>query len=128
MASKQAVIGFLLLCGMVGLSGCASRPPAATLEQLSKADLAVKQADKTKAPEYASVELYTAREQLTSAQQALNKKDYAEARRMAERALVNAQLAETMAGAAQTRQAATELQQSVQDLRREVDQQAARSR
>jgi len=128
MTSKQAVRGFLLLCGVVVLSGCASRPPAATLEQLSKADLAVKQADKSKAPEYASLELYTAREQLASAQQALHKKDYAEARRLAERALVNAQLAETMAGAAQTRQASTELRQSVEDLRHEVDQQAARSR
>lgn len=128
MVSKQAVIGLLLLCGMVALSSCASRPPAATLEQLSKADLAVKQADKSKAPEYASLELYTAREQLTSAQQALNRKDYAEARRLAERALVNAQLAETMAEAAQTRQAATELQQSIGDLRREADQQAMRNR
>jgi predicted exporter len=128
MVRKQAVIGLLLLCGVVGLSGCSSRPPAATLEQLSKADLAVKQADKSKAPEYASLELYTAREQLTSAQQALNRKDYAEARRLAERALVNAQLAESMAEAAQTRQAATELQRSVEDLRREVDQQAVRSR
>src|SRR5215467_15032916 len=112
MVRKQAVLGLLLLCGVVGLSGCASRPPAATLEQLSKADLAVKQADKSKAPEYASLELYTAREQLTGAQQALNRKDYAEARRLAERALVNAQLAETMAEAAQTRHAATELQNS----------------
>jgi chromosome segregation ATPase len=128
MVRKQAVLGLLLLCGVVGLSGCASRPPAATLEQLSKADLAVKQADKSKAPEYASGELYTAREQLASAQQALNRKDYAEARRLAERALVNAQLAESMAVAAQPRQAATELQNSVQDLRREVDQQAVRSR
>lgn len=128
MISKHVVRGFLLLCGVVVLSSCASRPPAATLEQMSKADLAVKQADKSKAPEYASLELYTAREQLTSAQQALNRKDYAEARRLAERALVNAQLAETMAEAAQTRQAATELQQSIGDLRREADQQAMRNR
>src|SRR5262245_43594375 len=122
------MIVFLLLCLVVGLNSYANRPPTATLKQLSKADLAVKQADKSKAPEYASLELYTAREQLASAQQALNKKDYAEARRMAERALVNAQLAESMAGAAQTRQAATEFRQSVEDLRHEVDQQAARSR
>jgi len=128
MTSKKAVIRFLLLCGIVGLSGCASKPPAATLSQLSQAELAVKQADKSKAPEYASVELYTAREQLASAQQAMNKKDYAEARRLAERAMVNAQLAETMAEAAQTRQAATELQQSVEALRREADQRASRSR
>jgi len=127
MVSKKAMLWFLL-CGIVGLSGCASKPPTATLSQLSQAELAVKQADKSKAPEYASLELYTAREQLASAQQAMNKKEYEEARRLAERALVNAQLAEAMGDAAQTRQAATELRQSIEALRREADQQALRSR
>src|SRR5215468_5354196 len=128
MVSKKAVIRFLLLCGVVGLSACAGRPPTATLTQLSQAELAMKQADKSKAPEYASLELYTAREQLTAAQQAMNRNDYGEARRLAERALVNAQLAETMGEAAQARQAATELKYSVESLRREADQQALRSR
>ena len=128
MASKKALIRFLLLCGVVGLSSCAGGPPTATLTQLSQAELAVKQADKSKAPDYASVELYTAREQLTAAQQAMHRKDYAEARRLAERAMVNAQLAETMGEAAQARQAATELQHSVEALRREADQQALRNR
>lgn len=128
MVSKKTVLRFLLLCGVVGLSGCAGKPPTATLAQLSQAELAVKQADKSKAPEYASLELFTAREQLASAQQAMNRKEYEEARRLAERALVNAQLAEAMADAAQTRQAATELRQSIEALRREADQQALRSR
>jgi hypothetical protein len=127
MVSEKAVLRFLLLCGVVGLSGCAGKPPAATLAQLSQAELAVKQADQSQAPEYARLELYTAREQLASAQQAMQRKDYAEARRMAERALVNAQLAETMGEAAQTRQAATELRHSIEALRREADQQAVRS-
>ena len=128
MIRKTAVLRFLLLCGVVGLSGCAGRPPAATLERLSQADLAVQQADKSKAPEYASLELYTAKEQLASAQQAMQRKDYGEARRLAERALVNAQLAETMAQAAQTSQHATELRHSIEALRREADRQAGRSR
>lgn len=127
MASQKAVIWFLLLCGVVGLSSCAGKPPTETLTQLSQAELAVKQADQSRAPEYASLELYTAREQLASAQQALQRKDYAEAHHLAERALVNAQLAETMAEAVQTRQAATELRHSVEALRREADQQASRS-
>lgn len=122
------MIWFLLLCGVVGLSGCAGKPPTATLTQLSQAELAVKQADKSKAPDYAPLELFTAREQLASAQQAMNRKEYEEARRLAERALVNAQLAETMADATQTRQAATELRQSIEALHREADQQASRSR
>ena len=127
MASKQAIGWFLLLCGAVGLSGCAGRPPAGTLSQLSQAELAVKQADKSKAPEYAQLELYTAREQLASAQQAMQRREYVEARRLAERALVNAQLAETMGDAVQTRQAVTELRQSLEALRRETEQQVTRS-
>ena len=128
MTSKKAVIQLLLLCGAVGLSSCAGKPPAATVSQVSQAELAVQQASKSKAPDYASVELYTAREQLAGAQEAMHRKDYTQARRWAERALVNAQLAETKAEAEQTRRAAAELRQSIEALRREAEQPTARSR
>jgi Domain of unknown function (DUF4398) len=128
MTNKKAVIQLLLLCGAIGLSSCASKPPPATVSQVSQADLAVQQASKSKAPEYASLELYTAREQLAGAQEAMQKKEYAQARRLAERALVNAQLAETKAEAEQSRRAAMELQQSIEALRREAEQPALRSR
>jgi len=88
----------------------------------------VQQASKSKAPEYASLELYTAREQFASAQEAMHKKDYTQARRLAERALVNAQLAETKAEAEQARRAAAELRQSIEALRREAEQPVAQSR
>ena len=128
MTSKKAVIQLLLLCGAVGLSSCAGKPPTATVSQMSQADLAVQQASKSKAPEYASLELYTAREQFASAQEAMHKKDYTQARRLAERALVNAQLAETKAEAEQARRAAAELRQSIEALRREAEQPVAQSR
>jgi hypothetical protein len=95
---------------------------------MSQAELAVQQASKSKAPEYASLELYTAREQFASAQEAMHKKDYMQARRLAERALVNAQLAETKAEAEQARRAAAELRQSIEALRREAEQPVAQSR
>ena len=122
MTSKKAVIQLLLLCGAMGLSSCAGKPPAATVSQVSQADLAVQQASKSKAPEYASLELYTAREQLAGAQEAMRRKDYTQARRWAERALVNAQLAETKAEAEQTRRAAAELRHSIEALRLEAEQ------
>jgi Domain of unknown function (DUF4398) len=128
MTSKKAVIQLLLLCGAMGLSSCAGKPPAATVSQVSQAELAVQQASKSKAPEYASLELYTAREQLAGAQEALHKKEYTQARRWAERALVNAQLAETKAEAEQTRRAAAELRQSIEALRREAESPALQSR
>jgi len=68
MPRKKAVMQLLLLCGAVGLSSCAGRPPTPVVAQVSQAELAVQQASKSKAPDYASVELYTAREQLAAAQ------------------------------------------------------------
>lgn len=127
MTSKQAALGFLLLCAVVGLSSCARKPPAETVAKLSQAELAVREADKGRAPAYARLELFTAKEQLASAQQAMQKKDYAEARRLADRALVNAQLAEAIADATEIRQAAVELRQSIEALRREAERLAARS-
>src|SRR5262245_58884649 len=128
MTSKKTVIQLLLLCGAIGLSSCAGKPPAATVSQVSQAELAVQAASKSKAPEYASLELYTAREQLASAQAALQQKEYTQARRWAERALVNAQLAETKAEAEQTKRAAAELRQSIEALRREAEQSASPGR
>jgi uncharacterized protein DUF4398 len=127
MTSQKAVIPLLLLCGAMGLSSCAGKPPAATVSQVSQAELAVQQASKSKAPEYASVELYTAREQLAGAQEALRKKEYTQARRWAERALVNAQLAETKAESEQTRRAAAEFRQSIEALRHEAEKPASSS-
>jgi len=128
MTSKKAVIQLLLLCGAIGLSSCAGKPPVPTVAEVSQAELAVQQASKSKAPDYASLELYTAREQLDAAKEAMHKKDYTQARRLAARALVNAQLAETKAEAEQTRRAAAELRQSIEALRSEAEKPVSRSR
>jgi Domain of unknown function (DUF4398) len=128
MTNKKTAIQLLLLCGALGLSSCAGKPPATTVSQMSQAELAVQQASKSKAPDYASLELYTAREQFAGAQEALHQKEYTQARRWAERALVNAQLAETKAEAEQTRRAAAELRQSIEALRREAEQPASARR
>ena len=123
--NRWIALGSLTMALSWWLSGCAGKPPTAALSQ---AELAVLQADKSKAPEYASLELRTAREQLAGAQQAVHNKEYTQARRLAERALVNAELAETMAEAEQTRRAAQELRHSIEALRHEAEQQAWRSR
>src|SRR4029450_3165048 len=111
--------GLLPVCVAVGLSGCAGKPPTATLAQ---ADLAVQNASQTRAPQYAALELQRAREQLESAKHAIHEKEYDKARRLAENALVNARLAEAKAEAEETRQAAAALQKSIQSLRQEAQQ------
>lgn len=114
----------LLVCGAIGLSGCsAGRPPTA---ELAQATLAVQEADKSKAPQHAPAELNTARQELESAQQAMRGKDYTKARRLAERALVHAQLAAAKAETEQARQAAAALQRSIESLRQEAEPSAPR--
>ncbi len=110
-------IGVPLICGGLGMAGCAGKPPLTTLSQ---AELAVEEAGKRTAAQYAPLELQTAREQLDKAKRAMNDKEYDAARRLADQALVNAQLAEAKAGAEKARQAAAELQKSIQTLGAEL--------
>jgi hypothetical protein len=110
-------IGVPLVCGVLGMAGCAGKPP---LANLSQAELAVQEADTKTASQYAPLELKTAREQLADAKRAVDDEEYDEARRLADQALANAQLAEAKAGAEKARLAAAELQKSIQTLRTEV--------
>ncbi|MGE3538770.1 MAG: DUF4398 domain-containing protein [Candidatus Tectimicrobiota bacterium] len=108
----------LLVCGTLGLSACsAGRAPTA---EVAQATLAVQAASQKEAPQYAAAELHTATQELERAQEAMREKEYTSARRFAERALVHAQLAQTMAEAEQTRQAAAALERSIQLLRQEA--------
>ena len=112
-------IGLPLVCGALGVGGCsAARPPTAIVSQ---AELAVQQADKSKAPEYAPRELGLAREKFDRAKRAMDLEHYTEARRFAEQALVDAQVAETKAEAGSTEQTAQELRKAIISLRDEAE-------
>ncbi len=114
----QQWIGIPLVCGVMGLSGCSSiEPPTGVLAQ---AEMALQQASRSKAPEYAPLEIYTAREQLAGAQKALAAEEYTLARRLAERALVRAQLAEAKAEAENSQRNTAELRKSIESLREEI--------
>ncbi|MGE0824591.1 MAG: DUF4398 domain-containing protein [Candidatus Binatia bacterium] len=111
--------GVTLICGAFGFVGCSSaRPPTA---RLSQAELAVQQAGQSKAPQYASAELSLARQKFDSAQRAMDAERYEEARRLAEQALVDAQVAETKAEAESAKQAAQELRKAIESLRAEAE-------
>jgi multidrug efflux pump subunit AcrA (membrane-fusion protein) len=122
LTSLRQWIGVPLVCGILGMAGCAGKPP---LANLSQAELAVQEADTKTASQYAPLELKTAREQLAEAKRAMDDEEYDAARRLADQALVNAQLAEAKAGAEKARQAAAELQKSIQTLRTEVQRSSA---
>ena len=85
----------LVLCAGVTLVGCAGRKPVA---EIARADQAVRHAQTTsEADRYAPVELASAQAKLASARRALDTGDYEDARRLAEQALADAQLAESKA-------------------------------
>jgi predicted exporter len=86
----------------------------------------VREADKSQAPQYDPADLNMARKELESAQQAMREKEYTQARRLAERALVHAQLAAAKAETEQMRQAAAALQRSIESLRQEAESPASR--
>lgn len=85
----------IALCATALLLGCAGRKPIA---EIARADQAVRHAQTTsEADRYAPVELSSAQAKLAAARHALDDGDYEDARRLAEQALADAQLAESKA-------------------------------
>ena len=84
-----------LTAAVIAFAGCSSvKPPTGTVSQ---AQLAIRQADQSKASQYAPVELSKAREKFNDAEKAMRNEDYIKARRLSEQALVDARLAEVKA-------------------------------
>ena len=111
-----------LLLGAVPLvlvAACSSVPPPT--EEMALARAAVDQAQASDAPELAPVELNSARAKLTRATQAMDAKDYGQARRLAQESEADAQLAQARARSAKSGKAVAELQESIRVLREELN-------
>ena len=107
------------LCGLVTVAGCSSaQPPKASV---SRAQLAIRGAELSKASQYAPLEMRKARDKLSEGESAMSKEDYLTARRLAEQALVDALLAEVKAESAIARQNATDLQKAIKSLSAEAE-------
>ena len=103
---------------LVGLAGCATmEPPDA---QMALAETAINQAQQSDAASHAPVELQMAREEMQAARAALNERQFKEARRLAEKAAVDARLAEAKARTEQTRRITQELREGIEILRQEI--------
>jgi hypothetical protein len=91
--------------------GCAliAEPPTDTL---AKAELNLRSATEAKAGDFAPLDLQSAREKIDQSKRALASERYEEARRLAERAQVEAELAEARAEAEIMRHAVEELRRS----------------
>jgi Skp family chaperone for outer membrane proteins len=89
---------------LIAISSCSTaRPPT---DILANAELGLRAADEARADELAPVDLKNAREKLARAKQAMAAEKYNEARRFAESAQVDAELAEAKAEAEIMRRAA----------------------
>ena len=115
----QRWFGFSVVCGVLGITGCGSaRPPEAAVAQ---AELAVRQAGESKAPVYAPTEFRVAQEKSQGAQRAMSAEDYVQARRLAEQAVTDAQLAQARANAAEAQKNAEETRKTIDALRSEAN-------
>ena len=103
---------------LVAAAGCASTPPPRA--ELAQAQRAVDQAVTENSGEFAALELERAREKLTAAQTEMDAERYPEARRLAEEALADAELARAKADASRTVRNADELAETIERLREEA--------
>jgi hypothetical protein len=87
---------------------------------MGAAELALSQAEDAEAPARAPAPYALARDKLLRARDAMADGENVEARRLAEQALVDAQLAEAAARSAIAREHAEELRQSIEMLREEL--------
>src|SRR5580704_9543874 len=107
-----------LLC--VFAAGCATEQPKPT-EELIKARSVIAQADKGDAQRYAAADLQRAHDELSSAERAAEKRQYADARRYAENAEVDADLATARGNSGAAEHAVQEIRQSIETLKRESE-------
>jgi Domain of unknown function (DUF4398) len=108
------------LCTAIALSvaGCASTP--IPNEQVAVAKSSVQRAEQSGAPELAPVEMSAARQELVSAEKAAADHQVLPATQWAEKANVDAQLAEATARERRAHKAATEFDASMATLRQET--------
>jgi hypothetical protein len=104
---------------LAGLTACASVPPPT--EQMAVAHSAVSHAHAATASQHAPLELRTAQAKLEQAEAAMRREEYATARRLAEQAEVDANLAWTKAQTVKAKQAVSELEEGIRVLNQELE-------
>ena len=110
------------LLGMIIFAGCSTtKPPTNTLAQ---AELALRAARDARAADLAVTDLRSAQEKLERARQAMTAKQYDDARRFAESAQVDAELAEAKSEAATVRGIADDVQRKIDTRQSEAEQES----
>jgi hypothetical protein len=110
------------MLSMLALGACSSVPPPE--QQLATADSAVREAEEANAASEAPAPLRRARDKLQEARNAMQAEEYVDARRLAEQAAVDAELAEVQARSTIAQENVEELRKSIELLRQEATQKA----
>jgi hypothetical protein len=111
-----------VLGAALALAACATDAPPPRAE-LAAAEVALRGAENADAVRYAPAPLTLAQDKYARANAAMEARRFVDARRLAEQALADAQLAEAQARSQIARESATELQESIRLLREEIDRQ-----
>ncbi len=111
---------FLVISGSLVLTGCAT-PPEAPSHEIQAAELAIANAEQARVADYASPELGEAREKLAGARSAVNVENMVLAKRLAEQARLDADLATARAAVARAGIVNDEMQQSTETIKQEMD-------
>ena len=114
----HGVLGAIGVAAVV-VAGCASVPPPT--EQMAVSKSAIANAASAGGGEYAPVEMRAAQDKMDGANRAMGKKDYDDARKLAEAAQVDARLAEKKAEAAKAQKAASVTRDDTRVLREEMN-------
>jgi Domain of unknown function (DUF4398) len=104
------------------LSACAGLP--VPTEQMAVSKLAVSNAASAGSNEFAPLPLKSAMDKMDTAERAMTAEDYLLARRLAEQAQVDAQLAAATSRSVKAQKAASALQEGNRVLRKEIDRNA----
>lgn len=115
-ATRAAIVA---VSGVLFLGACATAgsPPVA---EMTTAHAAITQAEAAGAGQLAPVELLAARGKMVQADAAVRDEKFEQARRLAEQAAADAELAERKARADRSRMAAVELQRGNATLKQEI--------
>lgn len=112
-ARRVAICAAAILAASA-LGACASQPKPTA--QLVRASTLVGQAEKDRAQRYAAADLQRARDELTGAQTAESDGKYESARRLADRAAADADLASARAASGKAEESATQVQNRRVDI------------
>jgi len=118
-ATVRAVFSILVATTILVMVGCA--PKVAPIEDISNAQMAIKEAEDSNAAVYAPLELKFATDKLTKARTALQAEKYEEALQLANEAQLDAKLAEAKSRSEEAKKTTQELRDSIETLRQEIE-------